>query len=79
MLTISKPITNGYPWGTKGAGNSDPYMDAPDTGVVRSYDFTVARGTVAPDGFEKNTLLINGQFPGVGLRCPSVCGLTDHV
>lgn len=54
-------------------------MDAPDTGVVRSYDFTVARGTVAPDGFEKTTLLINGQFPGVRLRYQSVCGLTDGV
>lgn len=45
--------------------NSDPYFDGPNTGVVRSYDFNVARGTVAPDGFSLETLLINGQYPGV--------------
>ena len=56
---------NGYPWGYKNADNSDAYSQAPDTGIVRSYDFVIARGTVAPDGFEISTLLINGQFPGV--------------
>lgn len=56
---------NGYPWGSKTSWNSEPYTDAPNTGVVRSYDFHVARGTVAPDGYEKNQLLINGAFPGV--------------
>ena len=33
-------------------------------GQERSYDFTIARGTIAPDGYEKDVLLINGQFPG---------------
>ena len=32
---------------------------------MRSYDFTFARGIAAPDGYEKSTLLINGQYPGV--------------
>lgn len=64
----SKPVINGYPWGSKDAWNSDPYHNAPETGVVRSYDFTIARGTVAPDGFERSSLLINGQFPGVRLN-----------
>jgi len=61
---------NGYPWGTKSTSNSDPYYQAPDTGVVRSYDFTIARGVMAPDGFSKSLLLVNGQYPGVSL--PSV-------
>ena len=34
------------------------------TGVVRDYSFTVARGLIAPDGFNKTALLVNGQFPG---------------
>jgi len=63
---MSQPIVNGFPWGSfKTASTADPYTDAPDTGVVRSYDFIFTRGTVAPDGYEKSTLLINGQFPGV--------------
>lgn len=33
-------------------------------GQERVYDFTIARGTIAPDGYEKGVLLINGQFPG---------------
>lgn len=32
--------------------------------MVRHYDFTIARGKLAPDGFEKEMLLINGAFPG---------------
>ena len=56
---------NGWPWGTKGCSNSDPYTEAPNTGVVRNYEFTIARGTVAPDGYSKDMLLINGQYPGV--------------
>ncbi|KAF4624417.1 hypothetical protein G7Y89_g13754 [Cudoniella acicularis] len=37
---------------------------APNTGVIRSYDFTVSRGQIAPDGYQKDVLLINNQFPG---------------
>lgn len=58
-------MVNGYPWGTKSTTNSDPYKQAPDTGVVRSYDFTIARGVMAPDGYSKSLLLVNGQYPGV--------------
>lgn len=65
FANLEQPIVNGYPWGSKDVYNSDAYSQAPDTGIVRSYDFTIARGTVAPDGFEISTLLINGQFPGV--------------
>jgi len=32
--------------------------------VIRPYTFTVSRGKAAPDGYLKNVLLINGQFPG---------------
>ena len=60
-----QPIVHGYPWGSKDASNSDPYTEGPNTGVVRSYDFTITRGILSPDGFEKSIFLVNGQFPGV--------------
>lgn len=59
-------MLNGFPWGSsKTAYSADGYYDAPNTGVIRSYDFTIARGVVAPDGYEKESMLINGQYPGV--------------
>lgn len=30
----------------------------------REYEFTVARGIISPDGFQKEAILVNGQFPG---------------
>jgi len=53
-----------FPWGAKTAQNTNPYQNAPDTGVVRQYDFTIARATLAPDGVERSVILINGEFPG---------------
>lgn len=32
--------------------------------MTRYYDFTIRRETIAPDGFSKPSILINGQFPG---------------
>ncbi|KAI9776533.1 MAG: hypothetical protein M1839_009514 [Geoglossum umbratile] len=46
------------------AFTANPETDAPDTGVTRYYDFTIARGQIAPDGVQRQALLINGQFPG---------------
>jgi len=60
-------MVNGWPWGPKSTSNSDPYTGPPNTGVVRKYEFTIARGTIAPDGYSKDMLLINGQYPGVSL------------
>ncbi|KAL9004642.1 MAG: hypothetical protein Q9188_002533 [Gyalolechia gomerana] len=61
----NNPMLNGFPWGSsKTAYSADGYYDAPNTGVIRSYDFTIARGVVAPDGYEKESMLINGQYPG---------------
>jgi FtsP/CotA-like multicopper oxidase with cupredoxin domain len=33
-------------------------------GVIRTYDFTISRGVIAPDGYERKVLLVNDQFPG---------------
>lgn len=55
---------NAFPWGGRTSSNTNPYQDAPNTGVVRSYTFDIARGTLAPDGVERDMLLVNGEFPG---------------
>lgn len=67
FLNTLEPITalpGGFPWGTRNSSNTNPYVDPPNTGVIRKYEFIVSRGTAAPDGYSKNALLINGQFPG---------------
>ena len=33
-------------------------------GQVREHNFTIARGFISPDGFNKSAILVNGQFPG---------------
>ncbi|CZT00095.1 related to laccase precursor [Rhynchosporium agropyri] len=55
------PLPYGAPWGDKTA-DSDP--NPPFTGVIRRYNWTVARGVKAPDGYEKEGLFVNGQLPG---------------
>ncbi|GAP84520.1 putative multicopper oxidase [Rosellinia necatrix] len=40
------------------------YEDAPDTGVVREYWFTLVNSTLAPDGVPRMALTVNGSIPG---------------
>lgn len=51
------------PWGGKTTSNCAP-SDAPNTGVIRSYNFTITNTTLSPDGVPRTMLLVNGQFPG---------------
>ncbi|KAL2401490.1 oxidoreductase ptaK [Exophiala dermatitidis] len=53
-----------FPWGSRTATNTDPYNDPPKTGVVRKYNFVIERSVMAPDGVERDVIVINGQFPG---------------
>ena len=53
-----------FPWGRETTRNTNPYTNSPTTGAVRRYNFTVARQTLAPDGFEREMILVNGQYPG---------------
>lgn len=67
FLVTSSPVTplpNGFPWGTKTVINTNQLTDPPNTGVIRSYNFTIKRETKSPDGYSKPVLIINGQFPG---------------
>ncbi|EFX01919.1 laccase-1 precursor [Grosmannia clavigera kw1407] len=56
---LSQSQTNGLI-----ANGTDAYANFPTTGVIRSYEWTVSRGTLAPDGYEMPVILVNGQFPG---------------
>jgi FtsP/CotA-like multicopper oxidase with cupredoxin domain len=52
------------PFGNKTTTNTNPYTGAPDTGVTRNYEFTLSRGQLAPDGYLRDVILVNGGFPG---------------
>ncbi|KAK1994695.1 multicopper oxidase [Colletotrichum falcatum] len=60
----NNPLPQGVPWGALTADGTNPYTTWPSTGVTRNYDFTISRGTIAPDGYERSVLLVNGAFPG---------------
>ena len=47
--------------------NGPTSQDIPQTGITRFYDFSVARGIIAPDGVNKSSILVNDQYPGVNL------------
>lgn len=66
LNTPGTPIQNGSPWGNRNANNTNYYstQSIPDTGMTRTYDFTVASATIAPDGVSKPAILVNGAFPG---------------
>ncbi|KAI1747442.1 multicopper oxidase-domain-containing protein [Xylaria castorea] len=52
------------PWGHRTSLGDNPYTEAPQTQYTRRYDFNISRGVIAPDGYEKRVILVNGQFPG---------------
>ncbi|KAK5656371.1 hypothetical protein OQA88_4751 [Cercophora sp. LCS_1] len=64
LFLTNNPLPDGYPWGKLTAWGDNPYTHSPKTGIIRTYDFTVSRGVIAPDGYERDVLLVNGAFPG---------------
>lgn len=60
----NNPLPSGYPWGGLTQTNTNPYTSSPNTGIIRTYDFTISRGTIAPDGYQKSVMLVNGAYPG---------------
>lgn len=59
----NNPTPNGFPWNKRNI-YTDYYRDYPNTGVVRKYNFSIKRGTIAPDGYSISGILVNGAFPG---------------
>ena len=68
------PMSDGYPWGKDTVRNTNPYHNSPATGKTRKYDFTLKRATMAPDGFQREVIVVNGQYPG-----PTIEGMTAQV
>lgn len=64
LFLTNNPMPDGYPWGKLTDYGNNPYTEYPNTGVTRYYDFVVSRGTIAPDGYERDVLLVNGAYPG---------------
>ena len=64
----NNPQNSGVPWGSRTAANTNPYEQSPTTNVTINKHFTISRGVIAPDGVQKNVLLINDQFPGPTLE-----------
>ena len=58
-----QPLPNGFPWNLCSSNNTDP-KTAPNTGITRHYDFIIKRGKAAPDGYLKEVILVNREFPG---------------
>jgi FtsP/CotA-like multicopper oxidase with cupredoxin domain len=81
----NNPMPNGYPWGPRTASGSNPYTEAPSTGVTRRYNFEISQMTLAPDGVSRDMIVANGQFPGptieanwgdwIEVRLPELQGL----
>jgi FtsP/CotA-like multicopper oxidase with cupredoxin domain len=63
---LNGPLPQGKPWGGRTAKNTNPYInkDLPHTGITRHYEFTITEQTIAPDGFNRSGMVINGAFPG---------------
>ena len=53
-----------YPWGARTVKSTNPYTDIPQTNKTRSYYLIAERGVKAPDGVQRNVMLLNGSFPG---------------
>ncbi|KAK8122203.1 Laccase-2 [Apiospora sp. TS-2023a] len=65
MWLMSKGGSYGVaPWGDRTVEGTNPFTDYPTTGVTRHYEFNITRDVIAPDGYQKSVLLVNGQFPG---------------
>ncbi|KAH0556122.1 hypothetical protein GP486_005944 [Trichoglossum hirsutum] len=60
----NNPLPNGFPWGNLNANTSNPLGPPPNTGVTRTYDFTIKRQKKSPDGVQRDVIIVNGQIPG---------------
>ncbi|KAF2859405.1 multicopper oxidase [Piedraia hortae CBS 480.64] len=60
----NNPLPQGKPWGLRTAQSTNYYVETPNTGVTRYYNFDVTKEDCAPDGVVKTCLLVNGQYPG---------------
>lgn len=62
-LNLPKYLGDSAPWNCT-TQTCNPLTDYPDTGVTRSYNLTITRGEIAPDGVSLTGFLVNGKFGG---------------
>ncbi|KAK9413924.1 putative Multicopper oxidase [Seiridium unicorne] len=55
------------------------YDDGPSTGVTREYFFEIQEGTAAFDGFSRDVMTVNGQFPGPTIEADWGDDIVVHV
>ncbi|KAI1634742.1 multicopper oxidase-domain-containing protein [Biscogniauxia mediterranea] len=52
------------PWGNNPADILNPMRNNALDALTRRYEFNISRGVIAPDGYEKSVIFVNGQYPG---------------
>ncbi|PVH69665.1 multicopper oxidase [Cadophora sp. DSE1049] len=60
---INNVQTNRSAWGPYDIKTDYAYV-VPQTRVTREYNFIITNTNIAPDGFERPGMVINGQYPG---------------
>jgi hypothetical protein len=51
-------------WWSDFSIDTDAEEKWPSTGKIVNYEFEISEKTMAPDGFSRQMLVINGQYPG---------------
>ncbi|KAK6063513.1 multicopper oxidase [Seiridium cupressi] len=59
--------------------NTNYYDDGPSTGVTREYFFEIQEGTAAFDGFSRDVMTVNDQFPGPTIEADWGDDIVVHV
>jgi FtsP/CotA-like multicopper oxidase with cupredoxin domain len=61
--------SNKVPWGSRVVSdNAYDSANVPNTGITRYYNFTVYQSTTNADGVVRDTMTVNGQFPGPAIE-----------
>lgn len=63
---VNGPMPSGTPWAGRTADNCNQLNNSqiPNTGMTRQYNWVVSEALLAPDGVQKNMIVVNGQYPG---------------
>ncbi|KAI0873107.1 putative multicopper oxidase [Hypoxylon argillaceum] len=61
---MAQAHTHRFPWGSMSYNGDPASSPPPETGVTRQYSFEVTRAQLAPDGYLRDMIVVNGQFPG---------------
>lgn len=61
--------SQGTPWGDRTVAlDAYTHSNVPDTGVTRYYNFSISQSKTNADGYLRDTMVVNGQFPGPAIE-----------